>query len=129
MLASHDIRVKMLERGQEAELEGLRISGIVEVILSLEESGQTVDYPAVLEALGRMAKLEDQGVLTQIAFDDEPTGGMEEADACLKTIRRERLVRERKNVQEAIRKTQDRSTLDALLLQKMQLARQIDTLT
>jgi DNA primase len=112
-----------------AELEGLRISGIVEVILSLEESGQTVDYPAVLEALGRMPKLEDQGVLTQIAFDDEPTGGMEEADACLKTIRRERLVRERKNVQEAIRKTQDRSTLDALLLQKMQLARQIDTLT
>ncbi|MBD3868358.1 MAG: DNA primase [Acidobacteria bacterium] len=129
MLASHDIRMKMLESDHEVELEGSKISGIVEVILSLEESGQPVDYPAVLEALERLARLDDQRILTQLAFDDEPTGGMEEADACLKTMRRERLVRERKDVQDAIRKTQDRSTLDALLLQQMQLARQIDTLT
>lgn len=129
MLASHDIRMQMLESNHEVELEGSRISGIVDVILNLEERGQPVDYPAVLETLERMTRVEDQRILTQLAFDDEPTGGMEEADACLKTMRRERLVRERKNVQEAIRKTQDRSTLDALLLQHMQLARQIDTLT
>ncbi len=129
MLASHDVRMKMLESDHGAELEGSKISGIVDAILSLEESGQPVDYPAVLGALERLARLEDQRILTQLAFDDEPTGGMEEADACLKTMRRERLVRERKDVQEAIRKTQDRSTLDALLLQQMQLARQIDTLT
>ena len=129
MLASHDVRMKLLESDHGAELEGSKISGIVEVILSLEESGQPVDYPAVLEALERLARHEDQRILTQLAFDDEPAGGMEEADACLKTMRRERLVRERKEVQEAIRKTQDRATLDALLLQQMQLARQIDTLT
>lgn len=129
MLASHDIRVTMLESDHEAELEGSKISGIVEVILSLEESGQPVDYPAVLEALERLARVEDQRILTQLAFDDEPTGGTEEAEACLKTMRRERLVRERKELQDAIRKTQDRATLDALLLQQMQLARQIDALT
>ena len=88
-----------------------------------------MDYPAVLEALERLARVEDQRILTQLAFDDEPTGGMEEAEACLKTMRRERLVRERKELQDAIRKTQDRATLDALLLQQMQLARQIDALT
>ena len=129
LLASHDIRAKMLESGHEAELEGSRISGIVETILNLEESGQYVDYPAVLEALEKKGGVENQKLLTQLAFDDEPSGGMEEADACLKTMRREQLVRKRKKVQEAIRKTQDQSMLDALLMQQTQLARQIDALT
>jgi DNA primase len=129
LLDSHEARVDYLERQSGDELEGSKISGIVETILELEESGQNVDYPGVLDILEKAERVEEQNILTQIAFSDEPVGGIEEANECLKTLHREELKRKRNQIQDTIRNTRDRSALETLLLQTQELARQIDALS
>ncbi len=129
LLDSHQVRVEFLERQKGEELEGSKISGIVEVILGLEESGASVDYPSVLGRLEEQGRVGEQKLLARIAFNGEPGGGIEEANECLKTLRREKLKRKRVELQDVLRNTQDPSAINALLLQTQELARQIDALS
>ena len=111
---------------EPADLEGMRVERILEAILRREETGKEVDLPAVLESLEAD---EDRELLTWIAFREGPEVRADEADECIRALRRERLVRERRELQRAIERTADPGAVDALLLRKQQLGRQIDTLS
>ena len=107
------------------DLEGTRVARIVETILRLRSEGGA-DYPRVLDALETE---EDKRILTRIAFREgaEETGT--DLLACVQVLKRDRLARERRDVQKEIEQAADPTALDALLLRKQQLGRQIDGLS
>jgi DNA primase len=108
------------------DLAGTRVSGIVRTILRLVDEGKGVDYPTVFSAL------EDDGdkeTLTRIAFREEPEGEAEEMEDCIRSLRRQRLMRERRELQRQIQTAADAAAIDTLLDRTQQLARQIDALT
>ncbi len=111
---------------EPADLEGTRVAGVVDAIFRQAGPGEEVDLPALLESL---ESDEDRHLLTSIAFREGPEARAEEAADCVRALRRERLVRERRDLQRAIERTADPAAMDALLLRKQQLGRQIDALS
>jgi DNA primase len=115
--------------GEELEpkdLEGTRVERIVRTILRLAGEGTGVDYPELFKALEQE---EDRDLLTRIAFREEPEGELDEVDDCLRSLRRQRLMRERRALQREIERTADSDSLNSLLVRTQQLARQIDALS
>jgi len=110
---------------QPGDLEGTRVARIVGGILRLEDEGGRVDYTNVLGSLESDA---DRDLLMRIAFRDEAEGRAEEVDDCLQALRRRRLKSEGRDLQRAIEQT-DPAGVDDLLIQKMALARRIDSLS
>ncbi len=108
------------------DLEETRIGGVVNAIFRHAGQGEEVDLPALLESL---ESDEDRDLLTAIAFREGPEARAEEVGDCVRALRRERLVRERRDLQRAIERTADPAAMDALLLRKQQLGRQIDALS
>ena len=111
---------------EPGDLEGTRVARIVDTILRHADEGKEVDLPAVIQSL---ESDEDRDLLTSIAFREGPEARAEEAADCVRMLRRERLVRERRDLQRVIEGTADPAAMDALLLRKQQLGRQIDTLS
>jgi DNA primase len=111
---------------EPADLAGTRVAKIVDAILRNEQEGKEVELPEVLESLEAE---EDRELLTWIAFREGPEAVAEEVEDCVKAIRRERLVRERRELQRAIERTADPAAVGTLLLRKQELGRQIDALS
>ncbi len=109
-----------------ADLEGTQVRGIVETLLRLQSQGSPVDYPTLFGALQDEG---DRALLTRIAFRDEPEGTSDEVGDCLRQLRRQRLLRERRRVQAEIEAAADPAAVDALLQHAQRLARQIDRLS
>jgi DNA primase len=118
---------RMTARGrlEAGDLAGTRVAPIVDAILRHGDEGKEVDLPTVLESLERD---EDRDLLTWIAFREGPEISADEVEGCVRSLRRERLVKERRELQRAIERTADPAAVDALLLRKQQLGRQIDAL-
>ena len=108
------------------DLRGTRVATIVETILKLEERGEVVDHQTVFNALERD---EDRDLLTRIAFREEPEGDVQEVEDCLRSLRRQRLIRERKELQRELEATADPTAVNTLLDRTQKLARQIDALS
>jgi DNA primase len=111
---------------EPADLAGTRVERIVDAILRHGKEGKEVELPEVLESLDAE---EDRELLTWIAFREGPEVLADEVEDCVKAIRRERLVRERRELQRAIERTADPAAVGALLLRKQELGRQIDALS
>ncbi len=110
-----------------ADLEGTRVCGIVRTILRLWREEGTADHARVFEAL---ESEEERQLLTTIAFRDTNEGESGAAlSDCLRTLRRDRLVRERKALQKEIEQSDGSGELDDLLARKQQLAKKIDNLS
>jgi hypothetical protein len=107
------------------DLVGTRVSGIVRTILRLVDEGKGVDYPTLFSALDD----DDKEILTRIAFRDEPEVEAEEMEECIRALRRQRLMRERRELQKRIQTAADAAAIDTLLDRTQQLARQIDALS
>ena len=121
--AGREIALHDLDPG---DLDGTRVADIVGTILRLVKDGRDVDYTTLFSALERD---EDRDLLTRIAFRNEPEGEVAEVEGCLCSLRRQRLVRERKKLQRQIQTIADPAAIDALLMETQQLARQIDALS
>ena len=111
---------------EPGDLEGTRVGGIVHTILRLVDEGQGVDYPNVFAALDHD---EERDLLTRIAFREEPEGGTEEMEDCIRSLRKQKLVRERRELQKQIQTAADAAAIDTLLDRTQQLARQIDAMS
>jgi DNA primase len=126
LLRLADGQAGALARLEPEDLAGTRVARIVDAILRHQREGKEVELPEVLESLDAE---EDRELLTWIAFREGPEVVAEEVDDCVKAIRRERLVRERRELQRAIERTADPAAVGALLLRKQELGRQIDALS
>ncbi len=112
--------------GLDAEdLEGTRVAAIVGTILKLRNDGEA-NYPKVLDAL---ESDEDKKILTRIAFRDVADDAGANLGACVQVLKRDRLSRERRDIQKEIERAEDPTAMDALLLRKLQLGKQIDALS
>jgi len=125
LLRLAESRALAREQLEAADLEGTRVARLVDAVLLQGGEGKEVDLPAVLESL---ESDEDRDLLTWIAFREGPEPRGDEIEGCVRALRRERLVRERRELQRAIERTADPAAVDALLLRKQQLGRQIDDL-
>jgi hypothetical protein len=110
---------------QPGDLEGTRVAGILGAILDLADRGEEVSYHGVF---GALEGDEDRDLLARIAFRDEPEGSAEEVGECVRSLRRQRLLRERRELQRRIQAAADTAAVDALLHRTQELARQIDAL-
>jgi hypothetical protein len=108
------------------DLVGLRVATIVDTICRLFDEGIRTDYPTVH---GAIPNEEDRQLFSRIAFRDEPEVEAGEIEHCARVIRRERLIKEGHEVQQAIQNAVDPAVVDALLQRKLQLGRQIDALS
>lgn len=111
---------------EPADLEGTRVAGIVETILRFHREGKPADYARVFDALEGE---EDKQLLTRIAFQDDREGQDGNLTDCMQVLRRDRLLRERRRLQREIELSTNPAGIDALLLRKQQLGRQIDSLS
>jgi DNA primase len=89
LLASDDDRRHCAAAIEWRDLEGSPVIGIVRKILEIDERGDAVEYSSVWNELDEA----DRGLLTAIAFRDEPAEGPT-AEDCLLAFRRQRLTRE-----------------------------------
>jgi DNA primase len=126
LLRFDDGRAKAVQGLEPGDLDGSRVGSIVRTILDLEAGGRDVDYQAVFSALERD---EDRDLLARIALRDEPDGEPSETDDCIRSLRRRRLMRERRELQRRIGAAADAATVDSLLRRTQELARQIDGLS
>jgi DNA primase len=108
------------------DLAGTRVAGIVRTILRLVGEGKGVDYPTVFSAL---EDDDDKEILTRIAFREEPEGEADEMEDCIRSLRKQRLMREQSELQKQIRTAADAAAINTLLDRTQQLARQIDALS
>jgi DNA primase len=126
MLRYEKDRMKAKTELEPSDLEGTRVGGIVRTILRLVDEGQGVEYPDVFAALEHD---EERDLLTRIAFRDEPDGGTDEMEDCIRSLRKQRLVRERRELQKQIQTAADAAAIDSLLDRTQRLAQQIDALS
>jgi DNA primase len=126
MLRHEEGRARAIHEIEPGDVEGTRVERIVRAILSLADEGKGVDYPTVFSVLEID---EDRDLLTRIAFREEPQGGIEELVDCVRSLRRQRLMRERRELQRQIQTAVDPGAIDTLLNRTQRLAQQIDALT
>lgn len=126
MLTDPEGRRRAVEELTPDDLHGTRVAGIVRTILEVDADAGEVDYQHVFAALERDG---DKDLLTRIAFREEPAGTVQEVEDCLRSLRRQRLVRERRRIQSELRSVADPGAVDDLLLRTQELARQIDLLS
>lgn len=111
---------------EPSDLEGTRVFRIVETILRVRHEGAGVDYATVF---GALEGEEDRSLLTRIAFHQDGDGQKAAWTDCLEVLKRERLVRQRSELQRQIESTVDPAMIDALLLRKQLIGKQIDSLS
>ena len=126
ILRYEEVRREARERLEPEDLEGSNVTEIVQALLQAEGEGGPMDPSKVLDTLPRE---EDRALLTRIAFQDELESHPQDFEDCLRTLRRERLMREHRELRHAIERAVDGAALDSLLARTQQLARQIDALS
>ena len=126
MLRDEHGRERAMSEIEPGDVEGTRVEAIVRSIQRLVEQGEGVDYPTVFSSLELE---EDRDLLTRIAFREEPQGGTEEVVDCIRSLRRQRLMRERRELQRQIQTAVDPGAIDTLLNRTQRLAQQIEALS
>lgn len=127
LLESGDARARLRGELDRDDWSDSRSARVVETILRIDDENGDVHYPDVMAAL---ENAEDRELLGRAAFRD---GGLwdlgdSEWEACAEALRKSRLRREGKDMQRALSGA-DGSGVDDLLVRRMQIARQIDTMS
>lgn len=110
---------------EEADLEGSPVARIVRTILRLHGEGKPVSYLAVFDELERE---EDRDLLARLVFREGQPAGAEEVGSLVEVLRRRRLQREGRLLQQAIERASG-ALLDQLLAEKIRVARERDALS
>ncbi len=127
LLESAAARRRLRTELEPDDWSGSGAARVVSTILKLDDENGSVEYPDVFAALETDA---DRDLLTRAAFREG--GGRDlgesEWEACAEALRKERLLREGRATQQALARSED-SAVDDLLVRRMQIARQIDTMS
>jgi DNA primase len=118
-------RKRLLPEILPADLEGSGIASIVDRIAGFDRKGQVVSYPLLSEDLPD----RERQLLTRIAMRGDPLPDGGEAQECLQTLRRARLVKERNGIQKEMQETSDPGKLNELMRLKIDLSRRIDAMS
>lgn len=125
LLESADLRPELLSRLTAEDMTGSAAGEMVRAIESLEQAGRTVTYQTLNDVLLEPAR----SLLAGLAMKPEPSVSREEALRCVESIRLRRLRHEREQLQKEMEKEFDAARLDDLMRRKMEVSRQIDTLS
>jgi DNA primase len=119
-------RTELLPRLGGDGIGALRTGPILSEILAMAAQDAPLTYAALSTRLrdGAAAQL-----LTRLAMRTDPPGGLTEGLSCLASLERERLKAERHGIQSRIEKTTDATTIDGLLVRKVEISRRIDKLS
>ena len=125
LLESADIRSEVLGQLTEEDLAGSSIEIMVRAIEALSQSGAEISYARVNEAL------QDQGrsLLAQLAMRQAPAVSRDEAMGCVESLRLRRLRRALEGLQKEMERETDAARLDELMRRKMDVSRQINSLS
>src|SRR5262249_22579560 len=115
----------LLPQLTEEEMDGSPIEGMLRAILALSREKAVVSYAALSEVLEEPAR----SLLASIAMKPEPVVTREEAIRCVETIRLRHLRQERESLQKEMEREIDTARLEDLMRRKMELSRQIDSLS
>lgn len=118
-------RSRLLHEILPADLEDAMTASIIGRIADLESRGREISYG---ELTGTLPDRE-RDLLAKIAMRGDPPPDMREAEHCLQTLRRFRLIKERNGVQKEMEGAPDRTRLEELMRKKIDLSRQIDALS
>jgi DNA primase len=125
LLESADLRAELLGLLSEDDLAGTAIEAVVRAVEGLGRAGQEISYPRLSEVLLEPAR----SLLARIAMEPEPVVSSSEALRCVESIRVRRLRREREGLQRQMEAEADPARLDDLMRRKMEVSRQIDSLS
>jgi DNA primase len=127
LLESADARARIRQDLVLEDWSGSTAARVIDTILRIDDENGSVHYPDVMAALDRQ---DDRELLGRAAFRDGGSWELEESEweACAEALRRARLRREGREMQHALSGAGD-SGVDELLVRKMQIARQIDTMS
>lgn len=124
LVEDEESRSRLLPEILPADLEGTRIAPIVAQVASLESEGRPISYSELSVDLPD----KQRELLARIAMRGEPPPGGPEAADCLQSLRRARLVRERRSVQKEMEGAPDAARLEELMRKKIDLSRRIDAM-
>ncbi|HKY31684.1 MAG TPA: DNA primase [Candidatus Polarisedimenticolia bacterium] len=120
-----DVRDEVLEILADEDVAGTPIDEIVRVMRGRGERGEEVSYPVLSELLREPSRT----VLARLAMRPEPVVSREEALRCAESIRLRRLRVERDRIQKEMERERDAARLDDLMRRKVEVSRQIDSLS
>lgn len=125
LLESSDLCGELMSRLTPADMAGSTIEGMLRAIQSLGGEKTRITYATLSEVLEEPART----ILAGLAMKPEPVVSRDEALRCVDSIRLRRLRREREDLQKEMEKELDSARLDDLMRRKMEVSRQIDSLS
>ena len=111
------------------EMEDFQNSGIreiVDTVIDMHRDGRQISFTTVSDNL---SSDQSKKILRIIAFGPKYEGGAEDACECIDSFKLSKLKAESVRVQREMEKTDDRQKLSQLMKMKMQISKQIDTLS
>jgi len=125
LLESADIRSDILSRLTEDDLEGSLAGEVVRALEGLGNEGSEISYQKLTEVLREPAR----SMLTSIAMRPEPVVSRDEALLCAESMRLRRLRQERDRLQKEMETELDMARVEELMRRKIEVSRQIDSLS
>lgn len=127
LLESAEARARLRTELESDDWSGCGAARVVSAILKLDDEQGRVEYPDVFAALDTDA---DRELLTRAAFREGGAMdlGESEWEACAEALRKNRLLRDGRATQQALARSEE-AAVDDLLVRRMQIARQIDTMS
>ena len=126
LLGCMEARREILPCLSREEIEDLPTALILKAIGDTDAAGEE---PTIAAVMSRLPEGSPQDLLTGIAFKPKAPASAAEAAACLATIRKERMIAERRRLQKEIDAAGTAAALEAMFQRKMELSRRIDDLS
>ncbi len=125
LLESAEIRNDVLARLGSEDLAGSAIEELFRAVEGLSEAGEDVSWTRLSEVLREPAR----SLVARLAVRSDPGISRDEALRCVESLRLRRLRRERDLLQKEMEHELSAARLDELLRRKMEVSRQIDSLS
>jgi len=125
LLESAALRSELLSRLSPEDLAGSAIEPMVRGVEGLSGAGAEISYARLSEILPEPSR----ALLARLAMRPEPVVSREEAMRCVESIKLRRLRRQRERLQKEMERELDSARLEEMMRRKMELSRQIDSLS
>lgn len=126
ILENEESRKTLIGNLDKEDFSDTHVAEIIDAILVLSQEGRPISYVAV----GQELKDEtSQKILRSIAFGLQPESQPADATTFLQTMKLCRLKKERVKIQREMEKTTDSNQQSHLMKRKMDISKQIDTLS
>jgi DNA primase len=125
LLESAEARQDILAELTVEEIGEMATGPILGVMRDLHMEGQEPSVPALMDRLPEGSPRE---LLARIAFQQEPHGDAHEALICVSSMRRERMIHQRRRLQKEI-DAAGAAVTESLLRKKMELSKKINELS